>query len=141
MPPRVQLKPYLTTTELKRHYQQTQDSIEARRWQLLYLVDQQQTIKQAARIVGLNYDYAKEIVRRYNQEGTTGVKNRSQRGQPSPRSLLTPTQQHELKQALQSPPPEGGCWTGPRVARWIAVKTGRQIWAQRGWEYLQRLRP
>lgn len=139
MPPRAQLKPHLTASELKTHYQQAQDAVEARRWHLLYLVNQQQTIKQSAQIVGFNYDYAKEIVRRYNQEGTTGIKNRSQRGQPSPRSLLTPDQQAELKQILQDPPLEGGRWTGPKVAHWIAAKTGKQIWAQRGWEYLQRL--
>ncbi|XGV96260.1 MAG: transposase [Leptolyngbya sp. BL-A-14] len=139
MPPRAKLQPHLSTSELKTHYQQARDAVEARRWHLLYLVNQQQTIKQAAQIVGVNYDYAKEIIRRYNQQGTTGIKNRSQRGQPSPRSLLTPAQQVELRQTLQNPPPDGGRWTGPKVAHWIAAKTGKQIWAQRGWEYLQRL--
>lgn len=140
VPPRAQLKPHLTARELKTNYQQAQDSIEARRWHLLHLVEQQWTIKQAAQIVGFNYDYAKEIIRRYNQEGPNGVKNRSQLGQPSPRSLLTLAQQQELQQALQKPPAEGGRWTGAKVARWIATKTGRQVWSQRGWEYLQRLR-
>jgi transposase len=140
VPLRVQLKPHLTARELKRQYQQAQDHIELRRWHLLHLVDQQWTIKQAAQMVGFNYDYAKEIVRRYNQEGPIGVKNRSQRGQPSPRSLLTLAQQQELQQALQTPPSEGGRWTGSKVARWIATKTGKQVWSQRGWEYLQRLR-
>jgi len=140
VPPRAQLKPYLTARELQHHYQQAQDTVEARRWHLLHLVDQQWTIKQAAQLVGFNYDYAKDIIRRYNQEGPTGVKNRSQRGQPSPRSLLTPAQQQELQHTLQTPPPDGGCWTGSKVARWIAAKTGKQVWAQRGWEYLQRLR-
>jgi hypothetical protein len=74
---------------LKDRYQQAQDQIEARRWHLLYLVNQQWTVKRAAESVGLNYDYAKEIVRRYNQNGEAGIKNRSQRGKPSPRSLLT----------------------------------------------------
>ncbi len=140
VPPRVQLKPHLTAKELKTHYQQAQDRIEARRWHLLHLVDQQCTIKQAAQRVGFNYDYAKEIIRRYNQEGPIGVKNRSQRGQLSPRSLLTLVQQQELQQELQKPPSEGGHWTGSKVARWIAAKTGKKVWSQRGWEYLQRLR-
>ena len=140
VPPRVQLKPHLTANEIKRFYQQAQDGVEARRWHLLHLVAQQWTVRQAAQLVGMNYDYAKAIVRRYNQEGPAGIKNRSQRGQPSPRSLLTPAQQQELKQALQEAPPDGGRWTGPKVAQWIAAKTGKQVWAQRGWDYLQRLK-
>jgi len=54
--------------------------------------------------------------------------------------LLTLAQQQELKEALQSPPPDGGAWSGPKVAEWIAQKTGRQhVWPQRGWDYLKRL--
>lgn len=140
MPPRVQLKPHLTAREIKDLAQKTQDTIEARRWHLLHLVAQQWTVRQAAQRVGMNYDYAKEIIRRYNQDGLSGVKNRSVKGKTSPRSLLTPAQQQELKQALQVAPPDGGRWTGPKVARWIAAKTGKQVWAQRGWDYLQRLK-
>ncbi|PSB29429.1 helix-turn-helix domain-containing protein [Stenomitos frigidus] len=140
MPPRVQLKPHLTASEIKHLYRHAQDKIEARRWHLVHLVAQQWTVRQAAQLIGMNYDYAKEIIGRYNQQGPLGVKNRSQQGQPSPRSLLTPEQQQELKQALQAASPDGERWTGPKVARWIAAKTGKQVWAQRGWDYLQRLK-
>ncbi len=140
MPPKAHLSPHLTADELKRLYRQAQDTTEARRWHLLYLVAQQWTIKQAAHVVGLNYDYAKEIVRRYNREGPTAIKNRSQKRQPSSRSLLTPEQQQELRKALKNPPPEGGNWSGPKVARWIAARIGRQVYPQRGWDYLKRLR-
>lgn len=55
------------------------------------------------------------------------------------RALLSAAQQEELDQALQSPP-DGGLWSGPKVAQWIAQKTGRgQVHPQRGWDYLQRL--
>ncbi|MCC3466298.1 MAG: helix-turn-helix domain-containing protein, partial [Microcoleus sp. PH2017_06_SFM_O_A] len=53
---------------------------------------------------------------------------------------LSPEQQEELRQALQGPAPDGGDWTGPKVARWIAEKTGSaHVWPQRGWDYLKRL--
>jgi transposase len=140
MPPKARLEPHLPLEELKIYYRQAQDIVEARRWQLLQLVAQDWTIKRAAEVVGLNYDYAKEIVKRYNAEGPTSVKNRSKdRQPPPPRSLLTVEQQEELQQILRSPAPDGGAWSGPKVARWIAEKTGRdRIWPQRGWEYLKR---
>jgi transposase len=140
MSPKVRLKPYLTAEELKARYRQAKDSVEARRWNLLLLVAQEWTIKQAAELIGFNYDYAKAIIRRYNTEGPASVKNRSKERQPPPpRSLLTLEQQQELRQALKGAAPDGGSWSGPKVARWIAEKTGRDwIWPQRGWDYLQR---
>lgn len=142
MPPKAELKSYLTPDELKHRYRQARDPSEARRWQLIHLVAQNWTIKQAAQAVDLNYDYAKEIVRRYNQHGPDAVNNRSQKRRSSPRSLLSLEQQRELKHALQNPAPDGGDWSGPKVAQWIAEKTGRShVWPQRGWDYLKRLRP
>ncbi|MDX2229866.1 MAG: helix-turn-helix domain-containing protein [Leptolyngbyaceae cyanobacterium bins.349] len=141
MPPKAELKAYLTPDELKNRYRQARDTSEARRWQLIHLVAQNWTIKQAAQAVDLNYDYAKEIIRRYNQNGPDAMPLRSQKRQVSPRSLLSAEQQHELKHALQFPAPDGGDWSGPKVAQWIAEKTGRShVWPQRGWDYLKRLR-
>jgi transposase len=99
------------------------------------------TIKQSAEVVGLNYDYAKEIIRRYNREGPSSVKNLSRERQPPmAKSLLNSGQKQELIQALQGPAPDGGLWSGPKVADWIAEKTGRpHVWPQRGWDYLKRL--
>jgi transposase len=141
MPPKAHLELHLTLEELKHRYRQAQDTTEARRWHILQLVAQQWTIKQAAQIVGLNYDYAKEIVRRYNSEGPIAMKNRTKDRQPPPsKSLLTLEQQQELKQVLQGPAPDGGSWSGTKVAQWIAKKTGREwVWPQRGWDYLKRL--
>ena len=141
MPPNAHLELHLTLEELKHRYRQAQDTTEARRWHILQLVAQQWTIKQAAQIVGLNYDYAKEIVRCYNSEGPIAMKNRTKdRQPPTSKSLLTPEQQQELKQVLQGPAPDGGSWSGTKVAQWIAKKTGREwVWPQRGWDYLKRL--
>ena len=77
MPPKAYLKQYLTIEELKIRYRQAPDTIESRRWHLLLLIAQQWSIKKAAQVVGLNYDYAKEIVGRYNREGPESVKNRN----------------------------------------------------------------
>ncbi len=141
MPPKAHLEPHLTSEDLKVRYRQARDTTEARRWHLLQLVAGGWTIKRAAEVVGLNYDYSKEIIRRYNREGPSSVRNRSRDRQPPvARSLLTLAQQQELKEALQGPAPDGGAWSGPKVAEWIAKKTGRQhVWPQRGWDYLKRL--
>jgi transposase len=99
------------------------------------------TIKKASQAVGINYDYAKEILHNYNQHGIAGIKNkkRQPRGD-SKRAFLNIEKQQKLKKRLQTEPDDGGIWTGPKVARWIAQETGKeQVWPQRGWDYLKKL--
>jgi molybdenum-dependent DNA-binding transcriptional regulator ModE len=70
------LQPYLTSSELKARYLCARERVESRRWHLLWLVSQQWTIQQASVAVGLNYDYAKDIVKAYNQLGEKAIANR-----------------------------------------------------------------
>jgi len=134
------LHPHLTAEELAARDRHTTDPVEARRWQLVRLLAQGETIKTAAATVCLTYSYAKTIAHRYNQEGPTSLRNRSRdKVPPPPRRLLTKEQQEDLVQALAGRPADGGLWSGPKVARWIAAKTGReQVRPQRGWDYLRR---
>ena len=142
MPKKAYLAPHLEFAELEERYRTSSDPVEERRWYLLWQVCAGCGIKQTAISIGINYDYAKDIVRRYNKEGASGVsnrrKNRQRRG--GREALLTPQQQEKLRSVLQHKPPEGGPWSGPKVARWIEQETGREkVWNQRGWDYLQRL--
>ncbi|MEM9771966.1 MAG: helix-turn-helix domain-containing protein [Cyanobacteria bacterium P01_D01_bin.73] len=142
MPPKAHLEPHLSPDALKDCYRQSKDAVEARRWHLLYLVSSGWTIKKASGAIALSYDYSKEIVRRYNRQGPTAIARRNHPGRSSPRALLTKEQQEELAKLLKSRAPDGQPWSGPKVAAWIAKRTGRsQVWPQRGWEYLRRLGP
>ena len=136
------LQPYLTSSELKARYLGCSDRVESRRWHLLWLVSQQWTIQQASLAVGLNYDYAKEIVKAYNQQGEVALANRRrQRAAPPSHALLNSEQLQELRSSLKQQPEDKGIWTGPKVADWIAKRTGREkVWPQRGWDYLRKCR-
>ena len=63
------LQPYLTSSELKARYLCCSDRVESVGKHLLWLVSKQWTIQQASVAVGLNYDYAKDILKAYNQQG------------------------------------------------------------------------
>lgn len=136
------LQPYLTSSELKERYLCCSDRVESRRWHLLWLVSKQWTIRQASLAVGLNYDYAKDIVKAYNQLGEVAIANRRrQRTVPPSHALLNSEQLQELRSSLKQQPEDKGIWTGPKVADWIAKKTGREkVWPQRGWDYLKKCR-
>lgn len=142
MPRKAHLEQHLTNSELKQLYQSASDKVESRRWHLLWLVSEQWTIKQAAEVVGINYDYAKDLVQKYNRYGITAMQNgrkdsKIKRG----KALLNAEQIAELSARLKTPPPDQGLWTGPKVAEWIALTTGKEkVWNQRGWEYLKKCR-
>jgi transposase len=132
---KAQLEPHFSSSELKTRYLATLDKVERRRWHLIWLVSQKWTIKQAASAVGINYDYALEIVKNYNEQGEGAIQNRHKGKKPRKKALLDEKQLEELKECLKKPPADRGIWTGPKVAAWIAEKTGTEkVWPQRGWE-------
>ena len=55
--------------------------------------------------------------------------------------MLSAEQQHELREALTKPPPDGGMWNSRKVGEWIEAKTGKAVSQkkQRGWEYMRRV--
>ena len=142
MPRKPHLEPHLSSAELKDCYQRCCDPVESRRYHLLWLISQGWQIKKAAIAIGLNYDYARDIVKTYNQQGTAALTNRrKQKGRTGRKALLNPEQLQQLQQALRQAPADGGIWSGPKVAQWIAQTTGLpRVRAQRGWDYLKRCR-
>jgi len=61
---------------------------------------------------------------------------RRQRTDQPAHALLNTKQLEELRSSLKQQPEDKGIWTGPKVADWIAKKTGREkVWPQRGWDY------
>jgi transposase len=133
------LEPYLSATELKHRYRSATNPIEARCWQLLWLIALSKTIKEAAAVLGINYDYARSIVKSYNQHGETAIylKKHPPKQRPThAHALLNTLQLEELRLSLARESPGRGLWTGPKVALWIAKKIGRErVGKQRGWEY------
>ncbi len=145
MPRKVTLAPHLTLRQIQENYHNSKDTVESRRWHLLWKVGIGWSIKKSAISVGLSYEYARRVVKRYNEEGeatVTNQHNRTRNYQTATRpkhSLLNREQLQKLKGALRSRPDDGGIWTGPKVARWMEKETGREkIHDQRGWEYLKK---
>jgi len=141
MPRKLHVESHFSLDELKTRYRNSQDPVESRRWHLIWLVSDESTLTEAAKVVGFNYDYARGIVRAYNRDGAKGLRNRRRERKPGLlKALLNPEQKAELAKRLNSPPEDGGVWSGPKVAQEIARMTGREkVWPQRGWDYLKLL--
>ena len=139
MPKQTKIKDYLSQAELLERYRQATEAGERTRWQIIYLLTTDKTVKEVVEITHYSAGWVRNLVRRYNAEEPTGLNDR-RRDNVGSKPLLDETLQAELEILLPSPPPDLGLWDGPRVARWIAAKTGRvKAHRQRGWDYLTRL--
>jgi len=107
---------------------------------VIYLKSQGKTTREISQIVAYSEDWTLKIIQRYNAHGPDALADRRHR-HPGAAPMLDARQQHELAVALEAgKAPDGGPWSGPKVARWIAHTTGRaHVHDQRGWEWLVRL--
>ena len=139
-------RPYIadhySSEELKKKYRSSQDQVEIKRWHLLWKISVGWSIKNSAIVVGINYDYAKEILKKYNEKAEEGIKNKRKKRKKyirGKKALLNDLELEKLALALESKPIDGGIWTGAKVSRWIEKEKGMEkVWNQRGWEYLKK---
>jgi len=113
-------------------------TIERRRWQVIGMLADGAPLAEIEARTGCRPRTIRQIAQRYREGGPAGLADGRQRSVGAA-PLLAEDQQRDLRQALQKRAPDGGIWTGPKVARWIAARTGKRVHRQRGWEYLRRL--
>lgn len=135
---RIEIGEHLRVEELKARYLAARDAKEARRWQVLWLIAQGRSTREAAEAVGIGQRTARSIVSRYSARGGDGALDK-RRVNPGRRRKLTDEQQGKLLEALRGRAPDGGSWTGPKVAVWIEKETGFKGGRTLGWKTLKRL--
>jgi transposase len=104
---------------------------------MLWLLAQGQQAQQVAAVTGYCAKWVGLVARQYNAVGPVAVPKR--RPQRVGQRLLPPELTEELARALEGAAPDGGLWTSPKVAQWIAQRLGRPVRPQRGWDLLRRL--
>ena len=130
--------PHLPLVDLERRYRTARDPVARTHWHVLWLVAQGRHCPAVATVLGYSVAWVRTIVHRYNAGGTDAVGDRRhQLPGRADRRLLTPALAAGLTSALGGPAPDGGLWTGPKVARWMAERLGRPVSPQRGWEAMR----
>jgi transposase len=129
---------HLSAAELGRRYRAARDRVERGHLQVVWLLRRGRSAAEVARVMGLSGLWVAEIGRRYDEKGPDGLGDR-RRGNAGAEPLLNAEDEAALRAALAVRPPDGGLWTGPKVAAWMAARLGRKVWPQRGWDYLRKL--
>jgi len=139
--PRLPIAPHLAHDEIARRYRACRDGLEKTHWQALRLLtrpDSPPSPARAAEVIGLSAGWVRALVKRWNDGGPAGLADRralTNGGQ----SKLTPERRSELLSGLGQPPPDGGLWTGPKVAAYALTRWGISVCKQTGWERLRGL--
>lgn len=96
------------------------------------------SVTEAAKAVGFGQRWARMLVSRYNEEGGEGLldKRKDNQGRAP---FLTEEQQKKLKYMItEKRPPDGGLWTGPKVAAWIEKETKKHITVVGAWKWIRK---
>lgn len=134
----LELVEHLSLEEIGRRFRATRELVERAHWQVVWLVGHGRSGGEVARITGLSRTWVGAILRRYNSDGPESLGDRRHHN-PGAKPLLSEADVEELRATLESPPADGGLWTGPKVAAWLEARKGGKVWPQRGWEALRRL--
>jgi hypothetical protein len=142
MPKTIKLESHLSSEELENRYRKACDPVLRSHYQILWLISEENTTRRVMEATGYSRGWIQQLTRRYNAYGPEALGDRRHHNPGAKeRALLSADQQHELREALTKPPPDGGMWNSRKVGEWIERRTGRVVSQkkQRGWEYLKRL--
>src|SRR3954465_2361095 len=120
---------HLTPAELPRRYRPCPDAAEKSRWHVLWLVtrpDQPLSATAAAKLVGFTPAWGPALLKRDNARGPGALADGRRENGTDP--LLSTEQRAELLAALQGEPPDGGLWSGPKVAAFVKARFGVEVW-------------
>jgi hypothetical protein len=130
---------HLSVVELEARYRAARDVTEARHFQAIWLLAQGRTFLEAAEVLAFVPRWLEELAARYNALGPAALGDQRRRN-GSTATLLTEAVLVALAERLTEPPDDGGLWSGPKVAAWMARHLGlAKVHPQRGWEAPQRI--
>lgn len=130
--------PHLSHEYLIERYKTCEDAHLKTRWQVILLRSEGAATSLIMNVCKVGATTLQTWIRQYNQNGPESVTDGRATNGRAP--YLNAEQQEELRRALGSDPPDGGLWTGPKVAQWLRTRLEKpEIHEDCGWKYLNRL--
>jgi transposase len=127
---------HLSTAELEARYETAADPVSKSHFHAVWLLSLNYKTEEVAAILSFSPRWVQRLVKRYNEHGPDCLGDQRLSNGTAP-AILTPEALASLKERLKTPPDEGGLWTGPKVARWLAsFHSLKSVHDQRGWDAL-----
>ena len=139
MPRRTRLEPHLSLDELKQRIRRSRESVTKQQLRVILWVMQGMTQREAAEKIGYSAAWVHAIIRRYNLEGPTALRDH-RKDNPGRPYRLSAEVRAEMRELVSKAPEGGGVWTGPLLVKWARERTGDyEIDNKRGWEWLRQM--
>ena len=130
---------HLPIEALEARYRAARDATEARHHQAIWPPAQGRAFVEVAEVLAFVPRRVEELAARCNALGPEELGDQRRRNGRAP-GLLTEALLSALTERVRAPPEDGGLWSGPKVAAWMARHLGRAaVHPQRGWDALRRL--
>ena len=127
---------HLSTLELEERYETAADPVAKRHFHALWLLSKGLEIAELAELLSLSIRWVYQLIKRYNAGGPDLLGDQRANNGTEP-TILTPEALAGLRERIKTPPDDGGLWTAPKVARWLAqFHKLKSVHDQRGWDAL-----
>lgn len=127
---------HLTTAELEERYKLAAEPIEKSHFHALWLFARGYAVWEVAGLLAFTDRWVRLLINRYNAHGPEALGDQRARNGAAP-TILTPEALAALRERIKSPPDDGGQWSGPKVARFLAsFHRVKSVHDQRGWDAL-----
>ena len=132
--PRLPFVRHRTANPIRSQYRSCRHPVEKTRWHAIWLLartDGARTPAQVAGLVGLSGVTVRGLLHRWNEHGPDGLIDRRTSNGADPKRNTR--RRNALYAALQKRPPDGGLWTGPKVARYVRDRWSVVVRPETGW--------
>jgi transposase len=117
---------HLSLDQLQQRIKQEKDPIAQLRFLAVYHAQRGLGAREIAQLTTRTPRWVHATVQRYNQQGPQALSDRRHTN-PGRQPKLRPEETTQVLQALQSPPPDGGLWTGEKLRQWVVLRLGKQL--------------
>jgi transposase len=130
------IRQHLSSVELEACYEGAADPVAKSHFHALWLLSLGYETDEVAELLSFSTRWVRQLIKRYNEGGPESLGDQRVHNGTKP-TILTPEALAGLKARIKMPPDDGGLWTGPKIARWLAKFHGlKTVHDQRGWDAL-----
>jgi len=128
--------PHLNVGALEVRYKTASDPVAKSHFHAVWLLALGRSVNEVSELLSFSTRWVKALVKRYNEGGPERLGDQRANNGTEP-TILTPEALDALKLRIKTPPVDGGLWSGPKVARWLAqFHAVKSVHDQRGFDAL-----
>ena len=105
------IKPHLTSAELEGRYETASEPIAKSHFHALWLLSRGYDIDEVAELLSFSTRWVRTLIKRYNEGGPELLGDQRAHNGTEP-TILTPDALEALHERLETPPDDGGQWSG-----------------------------